>query len=250
MLTQERYQQILNLLAQKKAVTVTELTQALGASEATVRRDLNALHELGRLNKVHGGATALTGTFSAAEDDMTTKSTRNMEEKTAIGVYAASLIKDDDFVYIDAGTTTERLIDALGESRASFVTNGFGHAQRLARRGLKTYILGGAFKAATDAVVGAVACKSLQRYNFTKCFLGTNGVSPEAGFTTPDAEEAMLKAEAVARSYMAYVLADHSKFGVVAPVTFAALEKNCIITDRLADESYRSFTIIKEVADL
>ena len=95
-----------------------------------------------------------------------------------------------------------------------------------------------------------MACKSLQRYNFTKCFLGTNGVSPEAGFTTPDAEEAMLKAEAVVRSYMAYVLADHSKFGVVAPVTFAALEKNCIITDRLADESYRSFTIIKEVADL
>ena len=46
------------------------------------------------------------------------------------------------------------------------------------------------------------------------------------------------------------MLADHSKFGVVAPVTFAALEKNCIITDRLADESYRSFTIIKEVADL
>ena len=59
MLTQERYQQILQMLARKRTVTVAELTQTLGASEATVRRDLNALHEMGRLNKVHGGATAL-----------------------------------------------------------------------------------------------------------------------------------------------------------------------------------------------
>lgn len=248
MLTQERYQMILNLLAQKRAVTVSELTQALDASEATVRRDLNALHEMGRLNKVHGGATALSGNFSAVEADMTTKSGLYTMEKILIGRYAATLIEDDDFVYLDAGTSTEKLIDALGDSRASFVTNGAGHAQRLARRGLKAFLLGGQFKASTEAVVGAVAIKNLQRYNFTKCFMGANGISQEAGLTTPDAEEAMLKAEAVARTYMTYVLADHSKFNVVAPVTFAPIEKACVITDRLPDENYRSFTIIKEVS--
>lgn len=249
MLTQERYQMILNLLTQKRAVTVSELTRALDASEATIRRDLNALHEMGRLNKVHGGATALSSHFSAEEADMTTKATRHTAEKLLVGRYAAQFIEDDDFIYIDAGTSTEKLIDAIGESRASFVTNGAGHAQRLARKGLKAFLLGGQFKASTEAVVGAVAIKNLQRYNFTKCFMGCNGIAPESGLTTPDAEEAMLKAEAVARSYMTYVLADHSKFGVVAPVTFAPMQKACILTDSLPDENYRSFTIIKEVEE-
>lgn len=85
MLTQERYQQILQMLARKRTVTVAELTQALGASEATVRRDLNALHEMGRLNKVHGGATALSTPFATAEADVRTKSALNVEEKVLIG---------------------------------------------------------------------------------------------------------------------------------------------------------------------
>lgn len=250
MLTQERYQTILNLLNKKRAVTVAELTRALGASEATVRRDLNTLHEMGRINKVHGGATALSENFLTYEEDNAVKAGRNVEAKALLGQYAAGLIEDDDFVYIDAGTTTEYLVDAIGESRATFVTNGFGHAQRLARKGLKVYILGGQFKAATEAVIGSVASQNLQRYNFTKCFMGANGVSQEAGFTTPDAEEAMLKAEAIARSYMVYILADRSKFGVVASVTFADLRKACILTDVLEEESYRSSTVVQEVAAL
>ena len=247
MLTQERYQMILSLLNRRRAVTVAELTQELGASEATVRRDLNTLREMGKLNKVHGGATALSASFLTYDEDMAVKSVRNTEAKALLGQYAATLIQDDDFVYIDAGTTTEHLVDALGESRATFVTNGFSHAQRLARKGLKSYILGGQFKASTEAVVGAVASGNLRRYNFTKCFIGVNGISQEAGFTSPDAEEAMLKSEAVARSYMIYVLADRSKFDVVASVSFAELGKACIITDTLPDEGYRSFTVIREV---
>lgn len=248
MLTQERYQQILNTLTLKRAVTVAELTQALGASEATIRRDLNALHEMGRLNKVHGGATALSGNFSAVEADMSTKSTLHVKEKMAIGQYAATLITDDDFVYIDAGTSTEHLVDALSESRATFVTNGVGPVQKLAAKGLKAFILGGQYKPSTEAIVGPVAMGNLQKYNFTKCFIGVTGVSLESGYTTPDADEAILKAEAVARSYMSYVLVDHSKLGVVTSVTFAPIEKACLIIDRLTDESYRSATVVKEVA--
>lgn len=247
MLTQERYQLILNLLNRKRAVTVVELTEALGASEATVRRDLNTLHEMGRLNKVHGGATALSTSFLTREEDMSVKSVRNVERKALLGQYAATLIQDDDFVYIDAGSTTEYLVNALTDSRATFVTNGFSHVQKLARKGLKAYILGGRFKPVTEAVVGAVASANLRKYNFSKCFMGANGISPEVGFTTPDAEEAMLKAEVIARSYMVYVLADHSKFNLAASVTFAELSKACIITDKLEEERYRPLTVIQEV---
>ena len=80
--------------------------------------------------------------------------------------------------------------------------------------------------------------------------MGANGISAKAGFTTPDAEEGMLKSEAFSRSYMAYVLADHTKFDWVSPVSFAPIDKACIITDHLPDESYRSFTIIEEVSHI
>lgn len=251
MLTQERYQMILDLVEQRRAVTVAELAHALNASPATVRRDLNALDELGRLQKVHGGATARTGTaFSSAEEDVATKAALHVAEKEAVGRYAAGLIADDDFVYLDAGTTTGKVIDHVAPGcKATFVTNGVDHAIRLTRRGLKTFILGGQFKSTTEAIVGAMALHSLRQYNFTKCFLGANGVDLAAGFTTPDSEEAMLKSEAMNRSYLSFVLCDHSKFRLVSPVTFAPLNKACILTDRLDDEAYRKETVVKVIKE-
>lgn len=247
MLTEERQHLILQLLNERRAVTVIELTQALGASEATIRRDLNALHELGRLNKVHGGATALNGAFSASEADMSTKLALHMPEKDAIAAYAATLIEDDDFVYLDAGTTTERMIEHLSHTKAGFVTNGIEHARLLTRKGCKTFMLGGQFKPSTEAIVGAMAVDSIRRYNFTKCFMGTNGVSVDCGFTTPDAEEAALKTEAMNHAYLSFMLADHSKFGLVTSVTFAPLRKACILTERDPGEAFTGQTIIKVV---
>lgn len=251
MLTQERYQTILALLSERRAVTVAELAQALDASESTIRRDLAALDQRGRLVKVHGGATALGGpAFPAVEEDVPTKAGRQVAEKAAIGRYAAGLIEDGDFVYIDAGTSTAALVAAVDGVQATFVTNGFDHARALARKGLNAYVLGGRFKPSTEAITGAAAAAGLRQYNFTKCFLGANGVSPEAGYTTPDAEEAALKAVAMARSCQTYVLADHSKFGRVSSITFAPLDKAWVLTDRAPGGAYASLTILKEVPPL
>lgn len=249
MLTEERYEKIVALVEQRGAVTVAQLAEGLGISPATVRRDLNALDEMGRLKKVHGGATPRTGTaFSSAEEDMATKAALHVEEKEAVGRYAAGLIGDEDFVYLDAGTTTGKMIDHISPAcKATFVTNGVEHAIRLTRRGLKTFILGGQFKSTTEAIVGATALQNLRQYNFTKAFLGTNGIHPSAGLTTPDPEEAMLKGEVMARSYLTYVLADASKFGRVSSLTFGGLGKTCVVTDSLPDPQYRELTVIKEV---
>ena len=249
MLTQKRHQMILELLEQKQSVTVAELTGLLDASEATVRRDLNALHDQGLLRKVHGGATALRGAIALEEPDMPTKASLHVEEKRAIGAYAATLVQDDDFVYIDAGTSTQQLVQHLAPTKASFVTNGIEHARLLLRRGLRTQLLGGVIKPTTEAITGAVALESLRRYNFSKCFMGTNGVDLRCGLTTPDPEEAALKSEAMARSYLSFVLADKSKFGVVTPVTFSALERACLLTETEPAPEYRRQTIIKVVKE-
>ncbi|WP_027397023.1 DeoR/GlpR family DNA-binding transcription regulator [Anaerovibrio lipolyticus] len=246
MLTEERYAAILKILAEKKAVTVLELTKALQISESTVRRDLTALHRSGRLYKVYGGATTIDNNYSNAEEDMQTKWDLHPEEKVAIGRKAAELITGEDFVYIDAGSTTLHLIDFLTDNGATFVTNGMQHAVSLLAKGIKVFIIGGAVKAVTEAVVGTEALKSLENYNFTKGFFGTNGISPKSGFSTPDADEGAVKSEAMARCKSAFVLADSSKFNKISPITFAGISSATIITGRLEDKKYRDYTTVLE----
>ncbi len=247
MLTEERYAAILEILRNKNAVTVIELTEMVGASESTIRRDLNALDAMGKLNKVHGGATAIEREFILNEDSVSVKEQLNVEEKKAIARYAVTMIQDDDFIFIDAGTTTRWLIEYIEASNAAFVTNGIPQAKLLMKKGLKTYMIGGMAKPVTEAIVGADAVNHMKKYNFSKCFLGTNGIHLDYGFTTMDVEEAMVKTEALNHSYAGIILADSSKFGKVTAVTFAGIEKACIITDKVRNDKYRDATIIKEV---
>ena len=201
MLTEQRYQIILDLLKEKKSVTATELKEILETSESTVRRDITALHKAGKLIKVFGGAVALEDgdTVSAYEPTVEQKSELYVEEKRKIAQYAAGLIEDEDFIYLDAGTTTGYMIDALGHTNAVFVTNAVSHAQRLAAKGIKVFLIGGELKSSTEAVIGAQAMKNLQEYHFTKGFFGANGITKAEGFTTPDANEALVKQTAIER---------------------------------------------------
>ena len=108
--------------------------------------------------------------------------------------------------------------------------------------------ISGRFKSSTEAIVGAESVEYLRKFNFTKCYMGTNGISILNGLTTPDAEEAIVKKYAIERSYISYVLADHSKFNKVTSVTFAEVDKSVIITDYLPDKNFLEKCIIKEVA--
>lgn len=248
-LAQERKAQILDILRDEGMVTVTELTEKLDTSESTVRRDLLELDKLGKLNRVHGGATLTDKQFVLSEDDIQEKIQKNVEQKRLIAEYAASQIKDDDFVYLDAGTTTLLMIDYIKAAHAQFVTNGIVHARNLVARGFKTYVLGGELKGITEAVVGITAENDLKHYNFSKAFIGANGIHTKAGFTTPDSDEAFLKTAAMNHSFVNYIVADYSKFGKVTTITFAQLEEAAIITDSLPDQIYMDHTVIKAVGE-
>ena len=137
MLAEERFSLIMEQLNRKRTVTVQELCEALNTSESTIRRDLTELDRLGKLNKVHGGATLPDSRFLADEPTMEAKESQAVEQKHSIAQAAAKLINADDFVFIDAGSTTLELVRALaGDAlKASYVTNGVAHARALARKG-------------------------------------------------------------------------------------------------------------------
>lgn len=247
MLTNDRQNKILAILGEQGSVTVTRLTELFEASESTVRRDLVALAKAGKLNKVHGGATALNQEFIKLEDNIEEKLTKHTKEKTDIARYAAAQIYDDDFVFLDAGTTTLLMTKFLKGSKATFVTNGVEHAKQLAKQGCKTMVLGGQLKQSTEAIIGLVAATNLQKYSFTKAFIGTNGISEKQGYTTPDTEEAMLKAVTIEKSFVTYVLADSSKFDKVSAVTFGSIDNACIVTDKCSNDKIKKLTVVKEV---
>lgn len=231
-MTEQRYELILKLLEEKKSITVTEVKDLIHTSESTVRRDITALHQAGRLVKVFGGAIAADHTLMAEEPTVAQKVEVHKDEKQRIAKYAASLIGPDDFVYLDAGTTTGCMLNYLAKSEAVFVTNAVVHAQALAAAGLRVFLVGGELKASTEAVVGSQALLTLESYHFTKGFFGTNGISRKAGFTTPDANEALIKKTAMMQCQLRYVLGDVSKFGNVSAVTFAEFQMAEILTDR------------------
>lgn len=249
MLTEERYSTILRLLEERGAVSVQELTGILISSESTIRRDLAALDSEGRLNKVHGGATALRGTYHTEEYPAFVGRDMHIPEKTRIARYAASLIADYDLVFLDAGTTTACMAEFIVAKNITIVTNGLLMAKHLAERGFAVTVTGGRVKATTEALIGGETLDSLHRYNFSVGFFGANGISLTEGYTTPDMDEARVKTEAMTHCRRGYLLADSSKFGTSSSVTFAPMGSLSIVTGAEVSAKYHEKTKIIEVSE-
>ena len=248
-LAEERLARITDLVNKRGAISVVQLMYELDASESTIRRDLRKLDRMGKLNKVHGGATSLHGDYVIVDQPFAGRQTLHIEEKRAIATYAARLITPDDFVFIDGGTTTECLVEAISETRAIYLTNSLPHAQHLLAKGCRTLLPGGEIKPVTEVLVGAETVNAIRRYHFTLGFWGTNGADLESGFTTPEFSEAAVKQMSLEHTMRPYVLCDSSKFDKRSLITFADFSDAKVITDRLPEEvrSIRSVGNIEEV---
>ena len=240
MLTEKRFSRILAIVDQEGSVTVTDLVQRLGISESTVRRDLAAMDGKGMLVKVYGGAISLNRPgMTVLDESIVKRKEQYAEEKRQIAKYAASLIGEDDFIYLDAGTTTEMIPEFITQHGAVFVTDAVNHALRLSAMGFRVYLLGGEIKSVTEIVLGEDALRMLSKFRFTKGFFGTNGISPAGGFTTPDPREAAVKAAAFSACRQRYILADESKFRTESNVRFAGYEEATVITNMVPEGNWK-----------
>ncbi len=155
MLKTERKQLILEELNQHHVVSLEKLVSLLETSESTVRRDLDELEAENKLRRVHGGAE-LPHSLQE-EETIQEKSVKNLQEKKLLAQKAASLIKEQDVIFIDAGTTTAFLIHELVNKNVTVVTNSIHHAAQLVEKQIPTVMVGGSVKMATDASIGGVA---------------------------------------------------------------------------------------------
>lgn len=235
MLTEERRRNIVKAVNERDIVTTQELVEMLGTSESTLRRDLICLDEEGLILKIHGGAARKEVTEFAPAENVSERHSRNRDKKMRIGKAAAALVRDSDIVYVDAGSTTDCLIDCLPETNATFVTNASMHAIKLMKRGFKVYVIGGELRRRTEAYIGAFSLDMLGRFNCTLGFFGADGVHPTAGYSTPEDDEAIVKKYATTRCKRAYALCDSSKFNKAAFVTFADIHSMKLISDGKPD---------------
>jgi DeoR/GlpR family transcriptional regulator of sugar metabolism len=233
-LARQRQTLILEQVREHGAVRVADLVTTLGVSDMTIRRDLELLHERGLLEKVHGGAAAIEGS-SLFEPGFTVKSSLMQSEKAAIAATAASLVAPGTAIAISAGTTTfalgRGLVDVPG---LTVLTNSVPVADALYREGRpdQTVILSGGVRTPSDALVGPFAVEVIRSLHVDMVFMGTHGIDPRSGFTTPNILEAETNRALIEAGRRLIVLADHTKWGIVGISSVARLEEaDTIITD-------------------
>lgn len=229
MILEKRLDIILDILKKEDAVSNKVLTDKLGVSESTLRRDLSYLQDMGKITRVHGGA--VLNTIATSEINFTDNQKTKLKEKSLIGQKAARLIKDAKFIYLDAGSTCNELIDHLeGVQDITIVTNGLMHIDKLISKNISTIILEGNIKAETKVTTGLKTLESIGKYNFDLAFIGANGYDDKA-FYTADVNEAVVKSKAIENSTRAYVLADTSKENVKYFATIARRDEIKLITE-------------------
>ena len=232
MLAAQRRELILAQVRRTGAARVSDLTQSLGVSDMTVRRDLEALARAGLIEKVHGGATATSSTY---EPGFEVKQLREQAEKVAIAKAGVGFVEAGSAVGLSAGSTTWTIARELRQVPGlTLVTNSMEVANVLHHgpRDDQTVLLTGGVRTRSGALVGPVAVQSPRGLNLNVVFMSVHGMETEAGFTTPNLMEADTNRALVAAGRRLVVLADSTKWGGVGVSTFARLdEADVLVTD-------------------
>ncbi|WP_224269148.1 HTH-type transcriptional regulator GlpR [Haloprofundus salinisoli] len=222
MLPAERKRRIVELVTESDGRSVEALASTLEFSKATIRRDLRQLEEKGMVERSHGGA--VPATTVGREQTYDQREVQNLEQKVAIGKRAAEELVDGQVAFFDAGTTTMEVARRTSPDRSFLaVTNAPRLAVELGESETEVKLTGGTLRERTRALVGPTAESFMNRTNFDVLFLGTNGVSPESGLTTPNEDEARMKELMVERAERVVLVADATKVGKRSFVQFADL---------------------------
>ncbi|TVR69537.1 MAG: DeoR/GlpR transcriptional regulator [Spirochaetaceae bacterium] len=227
----ERRQAILTILNVRDSIRVGELSERLGVSEVTIRKDLAFLEDQGFLARTHGGAVP------AERNDprlsVLARAQTNAEAKTAIAAAARELIQHGETIFIDSGTTTAALADLVTEMELRVVTNNVQVLNRLVDRpGIALFMIGGSYRHDSGSFIGPWAEENLRRIHLDHAFMGATGVGWEGTFSARNSIEANTKRAAIAAARSTVVLADRTKLGVQAFSIFAdAREVSVLVTD-------------------
>lgn len=233
MLPEERKRTLLQVLQRRGAADVGSLSESLGVSPATVRRDLHALETQGQLRRTHGGAV-LPHVSTAFEPLHQEKMGRRADRKAAIARLAKDLVRPGEVVMLDSGSTTLALARELTTvPDLTVITSDLQIALELGDApSVHVIIVGGTVRRSLYSVIGPYAERMLADLNANVSFLGADAVSFEAGMTNATVEEVPIKRAMMRAGRRSVLLVDSSKFGHASLARIADLtEFDEIVTD-------------------
>jgi DeoR/GlpR family transcriptional regulator of sugar metabolism len=228
----ERQKKILNVLEQRENARVSELSDLLGVSVATIRRDLNKLREMGEIERFHGGA--VLSLPSAPEPPVIQRSNENITEKERIGKTAAALIQDGDVIFIGSGTTAlEVARNLLGYKNLTVITNSLTVINKLGNDGNITLVsTGGIFRRSELSFIGHLTENALSELRPQKVIMGIRAISLQDGLTNEYLPEVNTDRAIIRAASEVIIVADHSKFGKVSTAFVAPINAiHKLVTD-------------------
>lgn len=235
MLGYERRERIRQLIAARREASVAELCDLLGASPATIRRDLERLKQAGLLQRRHGGAVAPQVAAAAPEPPILERSVEQAEEKRRIGQAAAALVQDGETLFISGGTTTVEVARHLrGRQGLTVLTNALNIAHILLDEpNITLVVVGGLVRRQELSMVGPLAEQAVRDLRADKVIMGIRAIHPRLGLTNDTLMETVTDRSILGCAPEVIVVADHTKFGQVAPSLVApATAMRVLVTDQ------------------
>ncbi|PWT88142.1 MAG: DeoR/GlpR transcriptional regulator [Proteobacteria bacterium] len=250
LLTEERRRAILALVDKQGSALISDLSKHFDVSAVTIRADINSLCERDLLVRSHGGA--FRGSDVVLDSPVEVKAGRHREEKVRIGQAAAALVKDNEIILLDSGTTTMEVARAAAARELTgltVITNALDIAAEMSHHaGINLILIGGLLRHISRSLVGPQAERMLAGLHVDHLFLGVDGLDPNVGPSTPDVLEAELNGAMIRIARSVTVVTDASKIGqrslcTMAPIT--AIHR--IITDNSIREEHRKVLSAKGI---
>lgn len=230
----ERQKNIMNQIKKNGSIQVKDMAVMLGVSEATVRRDLNEIEDLGLIKRIHGGAVLanISTTFEHMYNDKVVMQT---EEKKRIAAQAISEIHDGDAIFLDSGTTTYQLTYLLKDKKnLTIITYDMLIATNLkVHHTSQVIVTGGIVRPGFGVLLGSLTENFIRNMRVDVVMLGADAIDYEFGISNANYAEAGIKSLLVQAAKRVVVLADRTKFGKVSVAKVCNInDVDLIITDR------------------
>ena len=228
---------LLSMLSSTGRITTSEAVELLDISEATARRMFSNLEKSGKIIRNYGGVQ-LAG--RSADYSFETSQKQFQTEKCRIGRLSASFVEDGDTIYLDCGTTLFQMTLALSARIAdrafaslNIITNSIANVRALGSApGCRVILVGGEYNSRRRDFSGPLTEKYVEPFHFSKCFLGTDGLTERMGFSSNQFDISSLNTRVMERSDRIFILLDSSKYDRCSLVSYAGLgEANAIVSD-------------------
>jgi DeoR family glycerol-3-phosphate regulon repressor len=237
-----RRQQLLNeYVHQQGYATIDDLADRFGVTPQTIRRDINSLSELGKLTRYHGGAAPPPS--SVTNLDYGTRQILNREAKERIGQKVAEFIPDHSSLFINIGTTTEAVAQALiARSDLRVITNNLNVAAMLYQHpGIEVIVAGGVVRTRDGGITGEATIDFIRQFKVDFGIIGISGIEQDGTLLDFDYHEVRVAQAILEQSRRVLLVADHSKFNRNALVRLAGIEAvDVLFTDSPIPESVRA----------